>query len=70
MSLYNNYIGIDIGKFNFVVSEHGLKKTQEYNNDTTGIKTFIKDFKKSLIEGLCILETTGGLRKEVVADPL
>ena len=53
MSLYNNYIGIGIGKFNFIVSEHGLKKTQEYNNDTTGIKTFIKDFKKSLIEGLC-----------------
>ena len=66
MSLYNNYIGIDIGKFNFVVSEHGLKKAQEYNNDTTGIKTFIKDFKKSLIEGLCILETTGGYERRLL----
>ena len=60
MSLYDNYIVIDIGKFNFIVSMYGLKKTQEYNNDTVGIKTFIKEFKKSLKDGLCIIETTGG----------
>lgn len=60
MSLYNNYIGIDIGKFNFVVSVYCQKKTQEYVNDPAGIKAFIKEFKKLLIGGLCILEATGG----------
>ena len=42
MSLYDNYIGIDIGKFNFVVSQHGSKKTREYDNDAVGIKGFIQ----------------------------
>lgn len=60
MPLYNSYIGIDIGKFNFVVSVHSLKKTQEYTNDASGIKTFIKEQKSALKDGLCILETTGG----------
>ncbi|KTD37709.1 Transposase [Legionella nautarum] len=36
------------------------KKTQEYVNDAAGIKAFIKEFKKLLSDGLCILEATGG----------
>jgi transposase len=36
------------------------KKTREYDNNPTGIKAFINDFKNKLNNGLCILETTGG----------
>ncbi len=53
-------MGIGIGKFNFVVSQHESKKTREYGNDAVGIKSFIKEFLKILETGLCILETTGG----------
>ena len=34
MKLYNKFIGIDIGKLNFVVSIHGNKETKEYANDS------------------------------------
>lgn len=60
MLLYNNYIGVDIGKAFFVVAVYGSKKTNEYTNTPAGIKAFINDFKNKLKTGLCILETTGG----------
>lgn len=60
MELYNKFIGIDIGKFNFVVGIHGSKETKEYANDSIGIAEFIKEYNKALIGSLCILETTGG----------
>lgn len=60
MSLYNNYIGIDIGKSTFVVALYGSKKTKEYDNNPTGIKIFLNDYKKELKKALCVLETTGG----------
>lgn len=60
MKLYNKFIGIDIGKLNFVVSIHGNKETKEYANDSIGIAEFIKEYNKVLIDSLCILETTGG----------
>lgn len=60
MSLYNNYIGIDIGKAFFVVAVYGSKKTHEYENTPTGIKGFINDFNSKLKHSLTVLETTGG----------
>src|SRR4030095_12018914 len=60
MTLYNNFIGLDIGKFNFVVAVDKKKQTKEYDNDSNGIAQFIKDYKKELTGSLCILETTGG----------
>lgn len=66
MSLYNNFVGVDIGKFNFVVAIHGQKKTREYTNDSSGIKSFIKDYHQFLSQGLCILETTGGYEMHLV----
>lgn len=60
MSVYNNFIGIDIGKFNFVVNLYGQKQTKEYDNTTEGITKFIKEFKAILSTGLSVLETTGG----------
>lgn len=59
MGLYNNYVGIDIGKTLFVVAVYGEKKTYTYENDPVGINKFLKDLKKRK-NALCILETTGG----------
>jgi transposase len=60
MKEYTNFIGLDIGKFNFVVAVHGRKETKEYENNSIGIKLFLKDHKSILLTSLCILETTGG----------
>jgi transposase len=60
MSHYQNFIGIDIGKFNFVATLHGTKKIHEYENTHAGIKDFLKDFKRELPNALLVLETTGG----------
>ena len=60
MALYTNFIGLDIGKFNFVVAVHGNKKTKEYENSSCGIKEFLKDYEKILPSSLCVLEATGG----------
>lgn len=66
MTLYNNFVGVDIGKFSFVVAVHGQKQVKEYDNDPSGIKSFIKDYQKYLLQGLCILETTGGYEMRLV----
>ena len=66
MSKYQNFIGIDIGKFNFVVSLHGSKKIQEYENSSFGIKTFLKDFIRELPTSLVIVETTGGYEMKLL----
>ncbi|MDR0296682.1 MAG: transposase [Rickettsia sp.] len=60
MLLYNNFISLDIGKFNFVVAIHGKKETKEFDNNSNGIVDFIKDYKKELSSALCVLETTDG----------
>lgn len=60
MTLYSNFIGIDIGKNSFVVGVHGIKNTQEYENTPLGIDKFLSKYKKELSSGLCVLEATGG----------
>ena len=60
MTVYNNFIGIDIGKFSFVVSVFGQKEVKEYDNTVEGISLFIKGYKRILKGGLSVLETTGG----------
>lgn len=66
MITYTSFIGIDIGKYSFVVAVHGSKKVEEYENTPAGINEFIKSHKKSLTRGLCILETTGGYEMGVL----
>lgn len=66
MTSYNNFIGIDIGKFNFYVAIHGNKNTKEYENNSPGINSFIKDYKENLTNSLSILETTGGHEMELL----
>jgi len=65
MGLYNNYVGIDIGKTFFVVAIHGEENTYKYDNDLAGINRFLKDLKKRK-NALCILETTGGYEMRVL----
>lgn len=60
MKSYTSFIGIDIGKLTFFVAVHAQKTVKEYENSPSGIDEFIKDFKKTLSNSLCILETTGG----------
>lgn len=61
MTCYNNFIGIDIGKFNFVVNIFGNKYVKEYENTDMGINEFLLDYQEALSDSpLCILETTGG----------
>ena len=66
MSTYHNFIGIDIGKFTFVVATHDNKSIKEYENVAAGIKSFMKDFNKVLPKALVVLEATGGYEKEVI----
>lgn len=60
MTLYQNFIGIDIGKFNFVVAVYGNKTTKEYKNNSSDIGEFIEEYKESLSNSLVVLEATGG----------
>lgn len=66
MTSYNNLIGIDIGKFNFIVALHGDKKIKEYENNLTGINSFLEDYQPLLPSSLCILEATGGYELELL----
>ena len=60
MKVYQKFIGIDIGKYSFVVGFHDEQKTHEYANDQIGIKQFMEDFASHLNQALVVLETTGG----------
>ena len=66
MTLYNNFIGIDIGKSFFVVALYPSKKTYEYNNNSSGIYKFIRQFKSELASGFTVLEATGGYETKLL----
>lgn len=66
MSIYHNFIGIDIGKFSFTAACHGNHTVKEYENTSSGISTFFKEFKRELSKTLVILEATGGYEMELL----
>ncbi len=66
MSIYHNFIGIDIGKFSFIVACYGKNNVKEYENTSSGISAFFKEFKRELPKALVILEATGGYEMEVL----
>jgi transposase len=66
MKVYNNFVGIDIGKFEFVCRLHGSNETKGYANTEEGIEEFIKEYEVYLRDGLSILETTGGYEMALV----
>jgi transposase len=66
MSLYNNFIGLDIGKYNFVVAIYGNKQVGKYENNKAGIESFISDYKLLSDNSLSVLETCGGYEIELL----
>ena len=66
MTVYKNFIGVDIGKSTFVVSLYGQKSTLEYENSSAGIAQFMQDHKETLLQALCVVETTGGCELDCV----
>lgn len=60
MENYTKFIGVDIGKFNFVVAIYGEKTTKEYANTSEGISEFLQENNELLNNSLIILEATGG----------
>jgi len=60
MTVYTYFIGIDIGKEQFVVACHHHKIVKTYDNTSSGIALFLQEFKDDLPKSLCVLETTGG----------
>lgn len=63
MELYNRFIGIDIGKYQFVVAIHGEKSTREYDNTREGVHQFLKDYKTKVSHTFVVLEATGGYER-------
>jgi len=58
--LYNNFIGIDIGKSEFVSFVKTDEKTNIYKNNSKGFQKFLSDHTAHLAHFLVVLETTGG----------
>jgi transposase len=57
---YHAFVGIDIGKYEFVAAEYNAKKTHTYQNNESGWSDFFSDHFNLIKNGLVILETTGG----------
>ncbi len=60
MKAYHNFIGVDMGKYSFVVNVFAEKTTAEYENTSAGIAQFIQDYETRLPNALCVVEATGG----------
>src|SRR5580693_5363050 len=58
--LYQNFIGIDIGKYEIVAAVHGSKQTYLFKNTHEGWKVLHKTLKKQFKDSLAVLEPTGG----------
>ena len=58
--MYQNFIGIDIGKREFFVNTHGKEKVNSYPNNKQGFASFWSAYCEDLSTGLVVLETTGG----------
>lgn len=68
MTVYTHFIGIDMGKFTFVVNVHGSKTIASYDNSKDGITQFLTDYKAQLIDNsLSLVEATGGYEMELLA---
>ena len=66
MTSYSAFIGIDIGKFQFVINIYGEKQTHTYENNPSGIKAFLRNHRKILPSAFCVLETTGGYEMKLL----
>lgn len=58
--MYQNFIGIDIGKADFFVAIHGTKEVNTFPNSEEGFKKLFDTHQTVLKGSLVVLETTGG----------
>ncbi len=58
--MYQNFIGIDIGKKYFVAGLQGQKDTHTFENTQNGFDEFFQHYSLTLSECFVVLETTGG----------
>ena len=68
MTYYKHFIGIDIGKFEFVVCLHDQNDTMTFDNNAQGINKFIETYATQPESALCILEPTGGYEMAVLSS--
>lgn len=60
MKAYNKFVGIDIGKYEFVVGRHDHHRTKQYSNDHEGIALFMEAYEVDSETTLFVIEPTGG----------
>lgn len=64
--MYQHFIGIDIGKNNFVTAIYGSNQTSTYSNNINGFEEFFLSNEAVLKNGLIVLETTGGYEIDLI----
>lgn len=64
--MYHFFVGIDIGKDNFIVAVHGEKKAVSFLNNKKGFVKFCKEYQQILSKSLIVLETTGGYEIDLI----
>jgi transposase len=64
--MYQNFIGIDIGKLNFFVGTSENNDTSSFENNLKGFSLLIKKYKMQLKNALVVMETTGGHEKALL----
>lgn len=64
--LYQKFIGIDIGKSEFVANIHGNKTTKTYANNHQGITLFYQEHHDILPNALVVVEVTGGYERDII----
>jgi transposase len=58
--IYQNFVGIDIGKNEFAAALYGEKLVRFYPNESSGFESFLEDFGPAVTNSLVVLESTGG----------
>ena len=58
--MYQKFVGIDIGKYEFYNAVHGEKEVSVYENNAAGIAGYLEEWASKLSSALIVLETTGG----------
>jgi transposase len=65
--MYQNFIGIDIGKLNFFVGTTENNETSSFENNAKGFTSLFTKYREKLKTALVILETTGGYEKALIS---
>lgn len=63
---YQQFYGIDIGKYSFEVATTSSKKTRSFVNNSKGFNMFWRAHKDQLKDALLVLENTGGYEKKLL----